>query len=301
MHRGTRDRAVEASFRGTDRNRPARGTVPEGGWGFGTGNSTTPTHPTLPQRFRPPVRRMLGPPHEGGPAPLPEHPCASSSSKTTPRMAEALSRGLEGQGYAVDVAARGYEGEELAVAEPYDLIVLDIMLPDRDGLDVCRDLRRQGIATPILTLTSLSSTADKVGGLDAGADDYLTKPFDFEELLARVRALLRRGTASEASRLSYADLEIDLLERTVRRAGELIQISAKEFTMLEFFVRNPDRVLDRSTIAQKIWGLNYEPSSNVIEVYVSNLRRKLDRDFDPPLIHTVIGMGYRFGTPGDAS
>jgi DNA-binding response OmpR family regulator len=192
---------------------------------------------------------------------------------------------------------KGYEGEELAAVEPYDLVILDVMLPDRDGVDVCRNLRRRKVASYILMLTALSATEDKIAGLDAGADDYLTKPFDFEELVARIRALLRRGKASEATRLEHAGLEIDLLRRAVRRDGQAIKLSAKEYALLEFLMRNPDRVLDRMTIAQKVWDISYEPSSNVIDVYISALRKKVDRDFETPLIHTVVGMGYRFGRP----
>ncbi|MEM7308520.1 MAG: response regulator transcription factor [Planctomycetota bacterium] len=217
-----------------------------------------------------------------------------------PDMAAAIGRGLREHGYSVDIVHRGFEGEELAAVEPYDLVVLDVMLPDRDGVDLCRNLRRRKITTHVLMLTALSSTADKIAGLDAGADDYLTKPFDFEELLARVRALLRRGNASEATRLSLGGLELDLLRRAVERDGQKIKLSAKEFALLEFLMRNPDRVLDRMTIAQKVWDISYEPTSNVIDVYISALRKKVDRDFDPPLIHTVVGMGYRFGVSGEA-
>jgi DNA-binding response OmpR family regulator len=214
-----------------------------------------------------------------------------------PDLANAIARGLREQGYSVDVVMRGFEGEELAAVEPYDLVVLDVMLPDRDGVDVCRNLRRRKVASYILMLTALSATEDKIAGLDAGADDYLTKPFDFEELVARIRALLRRGTASEATRLEHAGLEIDLLRRSVRRDGQPIKLSGKEYALLEFLMRNPDRVLDRMTIAQKVWDISYEPSSNVIDVYISALRKKVDRDYETPLIHTVVGMGYRFGHP----
>jgi DNA-binding response OmpR family regulator len=214
-----------------------------------------------------------------------------------PDLASAIARGLREQGYGVDVVMKGYEGEELAAVEPYDLVILDVMLPDRDGVDVCRNLRRRKVASYILMLTALSATEDKIAGLDAGADDYLTKPFDFEELVARIRALLRRGKASEATRLEHAGLEIDLLRRAVRRDGQAIKLSAKEYALLEFLMRNPDRVLDRMTIAQKVWDISYEPSSNVIDVYISALRKKVDRDFETPLIHTVVGMGYRFGRP----
>ena len=213
-----------------------------------------------------------------------------------PKMSAALQRGLQELGYAVDTALTGFAGEDLAAATPYDLIVLDVMLPDRDGMDVARNLRRRAVATPILMLTALSGTSEKVSGLDAGADDYLTKPFEFEELAARVRALLRRGTAGESVRLAYADVEMDLLRRTVARAGRPVELTAKEFALLELLVRNPERVLTRTLIGEKVWDMSFEPDSNVIDVYISQLRRKLDRPFDKPLIHTVIGAGYRFSS-----
>lgn len=212
-----------------------------------------------------------------------------------PKMNAVLKRGLEELGYAVDTALTGFDGEDLAAANPYDAIVLDVMLPDRDGMDVARSLRRRKIATPILMLTALSGTSEKVSGLDAGADDYLTKPFEFDELAARLRALLRRGTASDAVNLEYADVELDLLKRAATRAGQRLDLTAKEFALLEFLVRNPDRVLTRTLIGEKVWDMNFEPESNVIDVYISQLRRKLDRPFDTTLIHTVVGSGYRFG------
>src|SRR5262249_3333586 len=146
-----------------------------------------------------------------------------------------------------------------------------------------------------LMLTALTATGDKVSGLDAGADDYLTKPFEFDELLARVRALLRRGEASEARHLRYEDLELDLYTRVATRAGERIELSNKEFALLEFFLRNPDRVVSRAQIGEKVWDMNFEPSSNVVDVYVSSLRKKMDRGFSRELIHTIKGVGYRFG------
>lgn len=218
-----------------------------------------------------------------------------------PDLAAAIRQGLREHGYSVDIVHNGFEGEEMAASEPYDLVILDVMLPDRDGVELCRNLRRRKIATYVLMLTALSGTGDKVAGLDAGADDYLTKPFDFEELLARIRALLRRGKGSEATRLSYAGLEVDLLRRTVHRDEHKIKLSAKEFALLEFLMRNVDRVIDRTTIAQKVWDINFEPSSNVIEVYISALRKKVDKDFERPLIHTIVGMGYRFGLAEDES
>ncbi len=212
-----------------------------------------------------------------------------------PKMAEGIRRGVAELGYAADVCHGGFEGERLAAEGAYDLIVLDLMLPDREGLDVCRSLRRRALTTPILVLTALATTAQKVAGLDAGADGYLAKPFEFEELLARIRALLRRGQATESARLTYDDLELDLARRTAARAGTPIDLSAREFALLEYLLRNPDRVLPRQVIAEKVWERTCEPSSNVINVYVCSLRRKLDRASAQPLIHTIVGMGYRFG------
>ena len=211
------------------------------------------------------------------------------------KLAAAIKQGLKEHGYSVDVAHEGSEGQRMASTEPYDLVILDLMLPDTDGVALCRELRRRQVGTSVLMLTALSGTADKVSGLDAGADDYVTKPFEFQELLARVRALLRRGTASEATRLECGGIALDLLKRRVERDGREVRLSAKEFSLLEFLMRNPDRVIDRMTIAQKVWDIRYEPSSNVIDVYISALRKKIDRDFDAPMIHTVVGSGYRFG------
>ena len=213
-----------------------------------------------------------------------------------PKMAALIRKGLTEQGYAVDVACSGQDGEFMAADEAYDAVVLDLMLPDQDGLLVCRNLRRRGVHTPILMLTALSTTQDKITGLDAGADDYLTKPFEFDELVARIRALLRRGQAREASTLKFEDIEMDLLKRTVTRAGEKVKLTAKEFALLEYFLRNPNRALSRTTIGEHVWDMNFDSDSNVIDVYVSMLRRKLDKGFDQRLIHTVIGTGYMLGS-----
>lgn len=209
-----------------------------------------------------------------------------------PKMAGIIRQGLTEQGYAVDVANKGHDGEDMAASESYDAIVLDVMLPDLNGVQVCRNLRRRGVKTPVLMLTALSTTGDKIEGLDAGADDYLTKPFDFDELLARIRALLRRGQDQEASHLRFGDVEMDLLTRTVTRAGHKVKLTAKEFSLLECFLRKPNRVLTRAAIGEHVWDMNFDSDSNVIDVYVSMLRRKIDKDFDKPLIHTFIGSGY---------
>lgn len=215
-----------------------------------------------------------------------------------PKMAATLEKGLGEHGYVVDVRHTGFDGEDQACAEEYDLIVLDRMLPDRDGIAVCRNLRQRGVATPVLMLTALSGTQDTVDGLEAGADDYLAKPFEFQVFIARVRALLRRRTPSESIKLTYGDLTLDLAKRTCERQEQSIRLTAKEFALLEFLMRNPERVLTRTTIAERVWDMAYEPTSNVIDVYISALRRKIDRKFDSVLIHTVVGAGYQFG--GDA-
>lgn len=208
------------------------------------------------------------------------------------KMAHFIQKGLVENDYLVDVAGTGREGEERAAQGNYDLVILDIMLPDQDGVQTCQNLRDRGYSKPILMLTALSTTNDKVRGLDAGADDYLTKPFELDELIARVRALLRRTSATESARLTYADLEMDLLNRTVTRGKEKIRVTAKEFALLEYFLRNPARPLTRAAIGQHIWGMKFDPESNVIDVYVSMLRRKIDKDPASSLIRTVVGSGY---------
>ncbi len=215
-----------------------------------------------------------------------------------PDLSEILTRALTDQGYQVDAELDGRKGEERAATGDYDLVLLDIMLPGHDGVELTRNLRRRRVDTPILMLTALADTEDKIAGLDAGADDYLTKPFEVEELLARVRALLRRGTEDEGVVLRVADLELDLLQRVARRGGQEIGLTAREFALLEHLMRNRDRVQTRAMIGEKVWGLTFEDESNVIEVYVSRLRGKIDRDHDLPLLHTVIGTGYVLSETG---
>lgn len=203
-----------------------------------------------------------------------------------------LRKTLEEQGYIVDVTASGHEGEDKAAADCYDGIVVDVMLPDHDGIQICRNLRRRKIATPILVLSALSDTSHRVAGLEAGADDYVGKPFELEEFVARVRALLRRAKPQDGTTLRFEDVEMDLVRRVVTRAGTPIALTAKEFALLEYFLRNPHRVLTRSVIGERVWDLAFEEESNVIEVYVSRLRNKIDKGFDKPLIHTIIRTGY---------
>jgi DNA-binding response OmpR family regulator len=215
-----------------------------------------------------------------------------------PKMAAAIQHGLREHGYAPDVCHTGFEGETIAARGEYDVILLDLMLPDRDGVEVCRNLRRREITTPVIMLTALSSTDDKIEGLDAGADDYIAKPFEFDELLARIRAILRRGEATEGRMLRCEDLELDLYTRRARRADQEWELSNREFALLEYLMRNQDRVLSRMQIGEKVWDMNFEPTSNVIDVYISSLRKKIDRGFPKQLIHTVKNAGYRFGAVG---
>lgn len=214
------------------------------------------------------------------------------------KMSSFLKKGLSEAGHVVDVAESGTAAESLAGENPYDLIVLDVMLPDQNGFDTARHLRRDGYDGSILMLTALAGTKDKIHGLDAGADDYLTKPFSFDELLARVRALLRRkGTSGEVSTLRFEDLEMDLLSRKVRREGKEIHLTAKEFALLEYFMRNPNRALSRTAIAEHVWDVHFDNESNVIDVYINLLRKKVDHPFGGKLIHTVIGAGYVLRAP----
>ena len=208
-------------------------------------------------------------------------------------LAQFLRKGLEEERHTVEVAADGETGLMLAVDESYDLLIVDVMLPKVDGLTLCRRLRERGNRSPILLLTARDSVEDKVAGLDAGADDYLTKPFAFTELVARIRALLRRGGPHIGSRLKAKDLEMDPASRRVWRAGKEITLTSKEFSLLEFLLRNRDIVLTRTAILERVWGLNYDPMTNVVDVYIRSLRVKIDRDFALPLIATVRGVGYK--------
>ncbi|HWL94225.1 MAG TPA: response regulator transcription factor [Phycisphaerae bacterium] len=215
-----------------------------------------------------------------------------------PKLGAQLHWALQEQGYIVDVATGGHEGEEMGASGKYDGIVLDIMLPHHDGIEICKNLRRRKIATPILMLTALSDTQHKVAGLEAGADDYLTKPFDLEELIARIRALLRRAHPEEGSVLRFEDIELDLVKRSVNRGGKPVSLTNKEFALLEYFLRNPNRVASRALLGERVWDLAFQEESNVIEVYVSRLRNKIDRGFRKQLIHTVIGTGYVLSADG---
>lgn len=212
------------------------------------------------------------------------------------KMANFLKKGLNEVGYAVDVAENGLDAESFSAQGEYDLVVLDVMLPDQNGIDTARHLRRDGYEGPILMLTALSTTKDKIIGLDAGADDYLTKPYSFDELLARVRALLRRKSTPSIgggnSLLQYSDLEVDLLHRKVRRSNQELSLTTKEFALLEYLIRNAERPLGRVSIAEHVWDIHFDSESNVIDVYINMLRKKIDAPFSKKLIHTVVGVGY---------
>ena len=211
-----------------------------------------------------------------------------------PKTVQSLKQGLEENNYDVSIAYDGNMGKQLALAHTYQLIVSDIIIPGINGLDLCRELRSQGIQTPILMLTALSTTDDKLNGFEAGADDYLPKPFDFKEFLARVKALIKRSnqTILDAQVLKFADLEMDLNSSLVSRAGQMIHLTSKEFQLLEYFLRNQEKVISKAEIAENIWEVEDENSSNLIEVYVNYLRKKVDKGFSSKLIHTQFGMGY---------
>lgn len=217
------------------------------------------------------------------------------------KMASFIKRGLEEEGAAVDIASDGQEGLYLASNGSYDLILLDITLPLMDGLEVCRKLRENRVSTPILLLTARDSVEMKVSGLDSGADDYLTKPFAFAELLARIRALRRRDRTEVSLRLQIADLVLDPLTRRVSRANQPITLTSKEFALLECFMRHPDQVLTRTVLSENVWDETFDSFTNVIDVYVNYLRNKIDRNFSPKLLHTVRGSGYVLRRPEESS
>lgn len=204
-----------------------------------------------------------------------------------------LKKGLEENGYEVDSAEDGNSGKNLAFRNSYNLIITDIIMPELTGRELCRELRKAKIDTPILMLTALSETDDVVEGLDSGADDYLAKPFEFKELLARIRSLTKRQPILQnESQLRFADLVMNVNAKTVIRAGKKIDLTSKEFSLLEYFMRNPGRVIPRAELSKHVWNVDFDTGTNMVEVYVNYLRKKIDKDFDHKLIHTQFGMGY---------
>ncbi|HMN61088.1 MAG TPA: response regulator transcription factor [Anaerolinea sp.] len=213
------------------------------------------------------------------------------------RLNTTLKMGLSEDGYAVDSAFTGPDGEEMALGGVYDVIILDVMLPGKDGMLVCQDLRSQRVNTPILMLTARDTVEDRIQGLDSGADDYLVKPFAINELRARIRALLRRDAQDKSGRLCLADLSLDPASRRVERAGRPIELTSKEFALLEYFMRNPNRLLTREMVETHIWNYDFEGTSNVVDVYIRRLRRKIDDPHETKLFETVRGAGYRLADP----
>jgi len=213
------------------------------------------------------------------------------------KMADLIKRGLEEEGIEVELAYDGETGLEAAKSGNHDLLILDLGLPGRDGLEIAHDLREVGLKTPILILTAQDSTEMKVKGLDTGADDYLTKPFAFAEMLARIRALVRRTHNEDTTKLQIGDLVLNLINRRVSRAGNEVQLTNKEFSLLEYFMRHPDETLSRETLSEKVWEETFDTLTNVIDVYINYLRNKIDRQYEPKLIQTVRGIGYKLQTP----
>ena len=217
------------------------------------------------------------------------------------RLSNVLRLSLVEEGYAVDLAYDGLSGQELAQTVVYDIIILDVMLPLKDGLEVCRALRRERVNTPIIMLTARDTTDDRVRGLDSGADDYLVKPFAMKELLARLRSLLRRDAPVKLNLVEVGDLAVDMASHLVERQGQTIELTAREYAMLEFFMRHVNQVVTREIIENHIWNYDFESSSNVVDVYVRRLRRKIDDPFEIKLFETLRGVGYRLRRPEPAS
>jgi len=210
------------------------------------------------------------------------------------KVAAFICKGLEEQGYTIKTAKNGAEARKLAAAESFDLFIMDVMLPDINGIELCRQIRTMDKQTPILILSALDQVQNKVAGLKAGADDYLIKPFHFSELLARIEVLLRRQSIplKESHTLVFDDLKLDTWSNVAERSGQQITLTAKEYTLLELFMRNPNKTLSREYIAEQVWGIDFDTGTNFIDVYVNYLRKKIEKGFKRKLIHTVIGMGY---------
>lgn len=214
------------------------------------------------------------------------------------KTARFLSQGLEEEGHVVDLALDGEEASHLVHLTPYDLVILDVQLPKKNGLQLATEIRREGLKVPILMLTARDSTRDVIRGLDAGADDYLPKPFDFDELLARMRAIARRQSGEPSGLLHFEDLELDRLSRSVRRGARRIELSPREFRLLEFFMLRPQQVVTRTQLLQKVWDMSFDPETNVVDAHISNLRKKLEEGGEPRLIHTIRHVGYSLRIPG---
>jgi two-component system, OmpR family, copper resistance phosphate regulon response regulator CusR len=216
-----------------------------------------------------------------------------------PKVVEFIKKGLEEQGYEIEVAFDGQTGERLASKEYYDLIIIDIILPLINGYELCKRIRQKGLQVPILMLTALGTIDDKISGFDAGTDDYLVKPFEFAELLARIRALTKRasGIIHTSSKINIADLELDLDKKSAKRGDKSIELTAKEFSLLEFLMINKGKVISRPEIAEKVWDINFDRGTNVVDVYINILRKKIDKDFGHKLIQTKIGLGYFIDEP----
>lgn len=214
-----------------------------------------------------------------------------------PKVASFIKKGLEENSYEAEIAYDGISGEKLAHMYKYDLFILDVIIPGISGLDLCRKVKLLNSNVPVLMLTALGTTDDKILGFDAGADDYLVKPFEFRELLARVKVLLKKVTQSNgiSNKLTVGDLELDLDKKVARRSSTYIDLTAKEFSLLEYFMRNSGRVLSRIDIAEKVWDIRFDSGTNVVDVYVNFLRKKIDKGYDKKLIHTRVGFGYVFG------
>jgi heavy metal response regulator len=208
------------------------------------------------------------------------------------KIADLMRRGLKEELYAVDIAPDGEKGEFLAATNQYDVIILDVMLPKISGIDLCRSLREKKILTPVIMVTAKDAVSDKVKGLDAGADDYITKPFAFEELLARIRAILRKRDDKISTKLQVADLELDLISHRVTRSGKEVPLTAKEYSLLEYLMRNAGGVVTRTMISEHVWDINFDTDTNVIDVYINYLRKKIDDGHKISLIHTMRGRGY---------
>ncbi|MFW6124249.1 MAG: response regulator transcription factor [Acidobacteriota bacterium] len=209
------------------------------------------------------------------------------------KLSTFLQKGLREEQFAVDVCRNGNDAVYLADINDYDVIILDIMIPGKDGIKVCRELRKKPITTPIIMLTAKATVEDKISGLSEGADDYLTKPFSFTELLARIKALLRRSQSYKEKTMRVGNLELNPWNRTVSRSGQKISLTGKEYALLEYMMRNKGRIVSKSMIIEHVWDMNYEGLSNVVNVYINHLRKKIDKDFKDKLIHTIRGYGYK--------